>query len=154
MPETLLLRQGTDSDGGWLYQLYCTTMRVYIEKTWGWDETFQRNGFKSNLSPDRFKIIVCNKKDAGAFLVNEEEGYFWIEMILIHPAMQRRGIGTQIIKMLQTKSQNHQKALKLSVIRLNPAIHFYRRLGFVVYEEDDAFIKMQWVKNYPSNPIL
>ena len=138
------IRHGTQSDENWLYQLYCLTLRAPIEKTWGWDEQFQRNGFKSNLAPEKFNIIVVNGVDTGAYLVNEEEDHLWIEMLLIQPDMQRQGIGTKILQLLKVESQRRQKPIKLSAIKVNPAIQFYRRLGFVVYEEDDAFFKMQW----------
>ncbi len=140
----MLIRQGTKFDESWLYQLYCTTMRMHIEKTWGWDEQFQRGGFKNNLLPDKFKIVVLDGNDIGAYLVDEEEEHFWIEMLLIQPDMQKQGVGTKILNMLQAESQKHQKPLRLNVIKVNPAIQFYSRLGFVVYEEDDAFYKMEW----------
>jgi ribosomal protein S18 acetylase RimI-like enzyme len=140
----LQIRQATQSDESWLYQLYCTTMRAYIEKTWGWDEQFQKNSFKSNLAPEKFNVIVIDGKDTGAYLVNEEDDHLWIEMLLIQPDVQRQGIGTKILQMLKVESQRLQKPIKLSAIKANPAIQFYRRLGFVVYEEDDAFFKMQW----------
>ena len=146
------IRQGSPSDASWLYLLYCTTMRVHIENTWGWDEKFQRNGFKSNLPPEKFKIIALNEKDVGAFLVDEEPDHFWIEMLLVQPDMQGRGIGTKILKMLQVVSQKHQKPIKLSVIKTNPARHFYHRLGFQVYDEDDAFFKMKWGSDAGGKP--
>lgn len=139
------IRQGSKSDEGWLYQLYCATMRVHIEKTWGWDEQFQRNGFIKHLSPEKFKIVVVKGNDAGAYLVTEEEDHFWLEMLLISPTNQNQGIGIRIINRLKNESRKSHKPLKLSVIKVNPAKQFYLRLGFEVYEQDDAFYKMEWV---------
>lgn len=146
------IRLAAISDKEWLYTLYCSTMRKYIEKTWGWDEEFQKNGFKTNLHPTKFKIIVVNGNEVGAYVINEESGHYWLEMILITPKMQKYGLGTAIIDKLQTDSEKGGKPLKLSVLKVNPAKEFYSRLGFHVYDEDDSFYKMAWAYNNQIQP--
>lgn len=146
------IRQAMISDEEWLYTLYCSTMRTYIEKTWGWDEDFQKDGFKTNLHPTKFTIIVVNGNGVGAYVLNEKSDHHWLEMILITPKMQKNGLGTAIIDKLQTDSVKGRKPLKLSVLKVNPAKEFYSRLGFYVYDEDDSFYKMAWAYNKPIQP--
>ena len=135
-------RQASDLDEEWLYDLYCTTMRTYIEKTWGWDETFQKNGFRTNLCPTKFNIVVVGDEDVGAYLMNEEPDHYWLEMMLIDPMWQRKGLGSNIIRGLQVSADQNDRLLKLSVIKVNPVKDFYTRLGFEVYEEDQHFYKL------------
>lgn len=139
-------RQATDLDGKWLYDLYCLTMRKPVEETWGWDEAFQKNGFKTNLRPTKFSIAVVGDNDVGAYLLNEEPGYYWLEMMLIAPAWQRKGLGGQIIKNLQVLAGQNNRPIRLSVIKINPVMEFYTRFDFEVYDEDQSFFKLVWRK--------
>ena len=137
-------RQATNLDEEWLYDLYCTTMRTHIEKTWGWDPVFQKNGFKTNLFPIKFNIIVVGQSDVGAYLVNEEPDHYWLEMMLIAPDWQRKGLGSKIIRDLQETAVQNDRPIKLSVIKVNPVSEFYSRLGFETYDEDESFFKLVW----------
>jgi len=138
------IRQAGISDEAWLYALYCSTMRAHIEKTWGWVDEFQENGFKTNLHPAKFKIVVVNGEDVGAYLVNDVSDHYWLEMLLVAPEIQKCGLGTAIVSSLQHASTKGGKPLRLSVLKVNPAKAFYSRMGFHVYDEDDAFFKMAW----------
>jgi len=40
------LRPAEDADHQFLYELHRLTMRDVIEKTWGWDEAWQRTDFE------------------------------------------------------------------------------------------------------------
>jgi len=140
-------RQGVIADKEWLYKLYYSTMHKYIEQTWGWDEEFQRNGFQTNLHPTKFRIVIVNDDDVAAYLVNEEDNHYWLEMLLVSKKMQGKGLGTAIIKKLQSQSEKVCKLLKLSVLKVNPAKEFYSRLGFCVYDQDRSFFKMKWAYN-------
>ena len=137
-------RRATSLDKGWLYELYCLTMRTHIEKNWGWDEAFQQNGFKTNLHPTKFNIVVVGKSEVGAYLVNEEPDHYWLEMILIVPEWQGRGLGSEIIRRLQVVAEQNDKPIKLSVIKVNLVMEFYTRLGFEVYDQDQAVFKLVW----------
>ena len=140
-------RQGVIADKEWLYKLYYSTMHKYIEQTWGWDEEFQRNGFQTNLHPTKFRIVIVNDDDVATYLVNEEDNHYWLEMLLVSNKMQGKGLGTAIIKKLQSQSEKDCKLLKLSVLKVNPAKEFYSRLGFCVYDQDRSFFKMKWAYN-------
>ncbi len=146
-------RQGVIADKKWLYKLYCSTMRAYIEQTWGWDEEFQRKGFQTNLHPTKFRIVIVNDNDVGAYLVNEENNHYWLEMLLVCKKMQGKGLGTAIIKKIQAQSEKNDKPLKLSVLKVNPAKEFYSSLGFCVCDQDESFFKMKWAYSKPIQPM-
>jgi len=46
-------RQATNSDLQWLWKTYKSLLKEYITEQWGWDESFQYEGF--TLTPT-FKI--------------------------------------------------------------------------------------------------
>lgn len=143
------IRQGSISDEDWLYKLYCSAMREYVEQTWGWDDEFQRNGFQTNLHPTNFQIIDVNDDDVGAYIIIEEDDHYWLEMLLISGRMQGKWLGTAIINKIQAEAEESGKPLKLSVLKVNPAKGFYSHLGFYVYAQDESSLKMKWAHNKP-----
>ncbi len=138
------IRNGNYLDSKWLYDLYCSTMKTYVEETWGWDEEFQRNGFIKKLPPEKFCIIAKNGADIGAYFIIYNDDHLKLEMLIVDPGEQNQGIGTFIMKMLQRESKEANTPLRLNIIKVNPVKSFYLELGFLVYEEDKELIKMEW----------
>lgn len=137
-------RYGTAADKSWLYDLYCETMKPYIEATWGWNESFQLRGFEGHLSPPVWQIISDGQHDLGGFVLKEETDHLWLEMIIIAPAYQQRGIGRAIINLIKKRAIDKQRPIRLSIIKANPVVPFYQKLGFKQYDEDTAFYKFEW----------
>ncbi|MBK8816142.1 MAG: GNAT family N-acetyltransferase [Methylococcaceae bacterium] len=137
------IRKGKTSDKQWLFELYSLTLRAAIEATWGWDVEFQFNLFSEHLQPEKFEILLIEDKPIGGFYVVQHADHFWLEMLLIHPGYQGRGIGKRIVRQIQRTSASKNKVLKLCVIKANPVRLFYEKLGFKVYDEDKAFYQMR-----------
>ncbi len=138
------IRNGKSSDSKRLYDLYCSTMKTYVEETWGWDEDFQRNGFIKKLPPEKFCIIVKNGADIGAYFIIYNNDHLKLEMLIVDPGEQNQGVGTLVMKMLQRESKEAKKPLRLNIIKVNPVKSFYLELGFLVYEEGKELINMEW----------
>jgi len=140
----LKLRSGNQYDKEWLYNLYCRTMRPCIEATWGWNEKFQVDGFSSNLAPSMFRIITIDEQNIGGFCLKEKKYYFYLELILIDPIHQKKGIGKIAMNHMMSIANNKNLPLKLSVIKKNIVKGFYEKLGFFQYDEDEDFYRMEW----------
>jgi GNAT superfamily N-acetyltransferase len=137
-------RPGTDADVDWLYPLYKLCLRPAISRTWGWDEGFQTASFRTHLSPKKFTVLMLDGKDIGGFMLVEHADHLWLEMLLIHPEYQKKGIGAGVIQQLQRQAAAVGKPLKLCVIKANPVKGFYEKLGFRLYQEDGAMYFMTW----------
>ena len=59
------LRQARDGDREWLYALHCATMRDVVERTWGWDEAWQRFYFESRFAPAGISVVTVEGRDVG-----------------------------------------------------------------------------------------
>ena len=140
----LKLRNGSQSDQKWLYDLYCRTMRPCIETTWGWNEEFQVYGFSSNLAPSTFRIITIDEQDIGGFCLKEKDDHFYLDIILIDPIHQKKGVGKSAMNHMMGIAKNKNLPLKLSVIKKNIVKEFYEKLGFLQYDEDEEFYRMEW----------
>ena len=64
-----------------------------------------------------------------------------LSKIYIHPSLQRKGIGKQMMRYIEkVMVSSNMRILELNVNRHNPAIEFYKRLGFEIIEEEDIDI--------------
>lgn len=144
-PLKIALRQGAESDTPWLYQTFKRTMREYIDRTWGWDELLQSHSFADILPAKSFIIAAHKRRDVAALNVREKTDHLWLEMILVLPELQGHGIGKQLLEHAQALARMAEKPLRLSVLRVNPAQHFYRHMGFVDSGDDEWSFKMEWL---------
>jgi len=62
--------------------------------------------------------------------------------MFVDVTFQRRGIGTEVIKRLFGEANEFNLAVRLNVVRINPARRLYERLGFRVTREDDRKLSM------------
>ncbi len=128
----------------WLYESFKRTMQDYIRDTWGWDELLQSHSFQDNLPPRSFTIAMLDDIHVGAFNLREKPDHLWLEMLLVPPEFQRQGIGTQLLNVAKLRAAKADKPMRLSVLKRNPAQHFYARMGFTQQDEDIWSIRMQW----------
>jgi len=135
---------GKTSDKEWLYNLYQNAMKPCIKATWGWNEEFQSNGFDNNLKPTDWKIIKNGLERIGGFVLKESNDHLWLEMIIIKPEYQQKGVGRRVLTYIQSIAKEKSLPLRLSIIKANLVRPFYLKLGFCQYDEDDSFYKMQW----------
>ena len=61
----------------------------------------------------------------------------FVAQMFVDGPFQRRGIGTEVMKRLIGEANESNLAVRLNVVRINPARRLYERLGFRVTHEDD-----------------
>lgn len=59
------------------------------------------------------------------------------------PEAQGRGIGAALVRGLQAEARVAGMPLKLKVLKTNPALRLYQRLGFAIVGEDEHGWEMQ-----------
>ncbi len=128
----------------WLYDTFKRTMQGFIEGTWGWDELMQSHSFEDHLPANTFVIAAIAQVDIGALNVREKADHLWLEMVLVLPEYQSKGYGRALIEHAQALAIKAQKPLRLSVLKLNPAQEFYRKMGFENCGSDQWSQKLQW----------
>jgi len=133
------LRDVTEADRDWLYDLNRAAMRDYVIQTWGaWDEVFQRSHFDDHFTTLDQQIIVVDGADAGVLIVHHEPTRLVLGEIQLLPDYQSRGIGTAVVRDLLARAASAALPLELQVLKVNPARALYERLGFAVVGETDT----------------
>ncbi len=137
------LRQATNDDFIFLYQLHRESLRGYIEATWGWQEEWQKDHFTRKFNPQNRQIIRIDGQDAGVIAIEQRGEERYIALIEILPAYQKRGVGTAIIRRQINAAHSEGLPLSLHVLKTNKlARQLYERLGFVVIQDEDVRYKM------------
>ena len=133
--ENLSLRPATAVDSEFAYTTTRDTMRDYTLATWGkWSEEDVRRRTNENIAAGATSIILLGDTPIGIRVVEREADCIRLAQLYILPAYQRLGIGSRLIAQLLAEARAAGLPLRLRVLRVNPAFHLYRRLGFKVVD--------------------
>jgi GNAT superfamily N-acetyltransferase len=67
----------------------------------------------------------------------EKGGAVFLAQLFIERDLRQRGIGTDVVKWLIEEAARAGRALTLGVVKTNPALRLYERLGFRTTHEDE-----------------
>jgi len=146
--EDLNLRPGHEKDSKFIYMVKKTTLKHYIEQTWGsWDEKFQFSRHNENFISDGYQIIQFKGIDIGVQKIQEDNESVEIDIIEILPEYQNKGIGTQLLNNIINISTENNKFVSLQVLKANTrALKLYKHLGFHVINKNDTHLRMKLLK--------
>jgi ribosomal protein S18 acetylase RimI-like enzyme len=72
-----------------------------------------------------------------------DDGGIFLGSIYVVPEMQRKGIGSRVIRSLLVLDRQKSKPVTLAVMTMNPAYALYERLGFRITHEDEHTVYMR-----------
>ncbi|MFX1251599.1 MAG: GNAT family N-acetyltransferase [Promethearchaeota archaeon] len=133
------IRDAQPEDLEQVFQLAYSEMDEILQsafkKTGGFNWKIWKDGLKQALYlPDEAVKIIETSSDPKQFIgfywASSEE-IIWLTSLVIAPLWQRRGIGKQIMNLIEkTLHTKNQKFIELGVQDENSAINFYKKLGF------------------------
>jgi len=130
------VRDARPADVDFARALYFETMRGMIEPLFGWDQRRQEESFAGWFDLQQASIIMADGRDVGWMQVRANEREIFLGSLYVIPEMQRLGIGTHVLRELIAQSTLSSRPLTLAVMKNNPAIRLYERLGFRLTHED------------------
>jgi ribosomal protein S18 acetylase RimI-like enzyme len=142
-PVPISLRPANVDDREFLWRLHRATMREYVDKTWGWDDNWQRERFDEQFDPALLQIIEWVRQPVGYVSVRREADEILLASIEVAPEFQNRGIGSRLVLGLLDEANREQLAVRLFVLKVNPARRLYERLGFQCIEETETHYVMR-----------
>jgi ribosomal protein S18 acetylase RimI-like enzyme len=136
---SIVLRQATPADSDFAYHVKKVALGEYVKKTYGrWDEAFQRSFHERQWEPAGTQMIVVNGTDVGWVWCTHHADHLSVDGIYILPQYQGRGIGTYLLTRLRNDALRAEKAVRLWVMKVNPAVEFYKHRGFSVMGETET----------------
>jgi GNAT superfamily N-acetyltransferase len=95
------------------------------------------------------QIIEFNGVPVGRWIVDRSENETFLVDIALLPEFRNLGLGSSLLRNLQAEG----KKIALHVIRSNPAVNLYQRLGFIFVGEEAFYATMEWspvaAQNFP-----
>ena len=93
----------------------------------------------------QWQIIVVAGADAGRLVLDQCSGDHRIVDITLHPDFRGRGIGTEVLRTLQSAAADAGCVLSIHVEHQNRARRLYERLGFhPVPGDSEVYQLMEW----------
>jgi ribosomal protein S18 acetylase RimI-like enzyme len=154
MTESISLRNAGNEDRAFHFTLY-RDVRESEMAAWGWPaaqrEAFlkmqfegQRRGYEAVYPNASNMIVMLDGLPIGRRLVADmTEGIQLVDIALL-AQYRNRGIGSGLLRQLLAECEAGGRSLNLQVLRGNPAMRLYQRLGFIEISSDQMYIQMQW----------
>jgi ribosomal protein S18 acetylase RimI-like enzyme len=136
------LRDATQHDVPFLKELRRTTMQRVIENHYPWKEEAQHERVLAHF--ECAKLVRIDGRNVGLLKVVYSDSEVLLSQIQLLPEWQRKKVGTTLITKLQGECATTNRSLSLHVMRSNPAIGLYRKLGFEIESSDVHSHTMRW----------
>jgi ribosomal protein S18 acetylase RimI-like enzyme len=149
----LARRPATDLDDAFLGTLYAST-RDDLDAL-GWSEE-QRSGFcvsqwaaqrasyRSAYPSARDEIVELDGVAVGRLLVDTTPAEVTVVDVALVPDARAQGIGSTMLGEVIGGARARQQLVTLHVLRSNPALRLYLRLGFAVVGEHGLHLQLSW----------
>ncbi|WP_282940360.1 GNAT family N-acetyltransferase [Paenibacillus sp. RC67] len=148
----------TPDDDPFLYDLYANVRNEEIS-AFGWNDTekqaflgmqfeMQQRSYRMQYPNAEHRIVQLDGRPIGRLITAEAAQ----SMLLIDISMlldyRNQGIGTRLIRELQSQAVALDKSVQLHVRIGNPAKSLYERLGFRVHQSTEVYEAMEWQPAY------
>jgi ribosomal protein S18 acetylase RimI-like enzyme len=137
-----VLRPARPEDFDYCARLYFEGMESTIKEL-NLDMDGQIAGFRQRWNVTQVRIITLDGADIGWLQSFVEDDTLFLGQLFVDRTLRGRGIGTQLIKGLIEEAARAGRAVTLGVVKSNPALRLYERLGFGTTHEDERKFYMR-----------
>ena len=152
---TLAVRPAEPVDEIFLYDLYSAVRGpefALVPITPAQREELIRMQFRAQMAAYTYSypnscyhVVLLDGKPVGRLWVAPADNELHLVDIAVHPSLQRKGIGTVLIRRLQQEAAKARLPIRCCVFRFNPgSLLFHQRLGFTIMREDEMHYYMEW----------
>jgi ribosomal protein S18 acetylase RimI-like enzyme len=150
---TISLRPFHPDDQEFLFELYAST-RLHEIAGFGWPPTQQEmflrmqfnaqyRSYEAAYGQAEHQIVEQDSKPVGRIMVLWEKDFALLVDIALLAEYRGRAIGGELLHDLIRKCTSAGVPLRLQVLKTNPALRLYQRLGFATTGEDQMYIQME-----------
>jgi GNAT superfamily N-acetyltransferase len=107
------------------------------------DRDAQANSFDQQWELAQVRILMVDGSDVGWIQSTTREDELFLAQIFVDRPFQSQGIGTQVMNRLIAEAAEAGQAMCLNVVKINPALRLYERLGFRITGGDDRKFYMK-----------
>lgn len=137
------LRPATYGDFPFTLELYVSSMKPLLRALDAWDAEKAEVAFRGYFIPDEIKIVQLDGKDIGWLQVSISEKELCLDQVHLLEEARGKGIGTCLINSVIDAATKQGRDVSLSLIKGNPSLELYKKLGFGLVGEDDTKFHMR-----------
>ena len=142
--EELTLREARPADGEFLLSLAREAYRVVLTRQFdGWKETVHGTRFLEKVATMPFMVAELDGKPIATVSTSLHADHLRVNEIIVLPALQNRGIGSRLLLRELERARAAGVPVRLHTLRLNRAVQFYERHGFVITGRRDEYIDLE-----------
>jgi GNAT superfamily N-acetyltransferase len=141
-PMRITLRHAVAEDFEDCQRLYFAGMKNLIEEL-GLDMAAQTATFSEQWALEQVRIISADGSDVGWLQTDVREEGVFVGQLFVDGPSQGQGIGTEVMKQVIREAAGLNQAVSLAVVKINPALRLYKRLGFRITHHDDRKFYMR-----------
>jgi len=144
----------SSADEPFLYRTYASTRSDEMALT-GWNaeqqDAFlrmqfeaQRRSYLMQMPDAEYWLIRRNEIAVGRLILNRRPEEIHIVDIALLTEFRKSGVGSALMNAIMREASETAKCVGLYVERFNPALQWYRRLGFEAVSEGPIYLEMVW----------
>jgi len=137
----LTLRKADRSDLDFARRITKENLGEFIDRhLGGWDSRKFDGGFR----PGEDEMIVVGIECVGFLSAAVREEVLYIGNLQIRSEFQRKGIGREVMRRLEARAmEGGLRRVEFNVFSVNPAMEFYRKLGYSVGSVSGPLLRMR-----------
>jgi GNAT superfamily N-acetyltransferase len=137
MPDTWRFGPVNEADFEPLLALRIDVMREHLERVFRYKPSRARRLFREQFDEPGLRLILVGDEVAGCVGFRTGEDEIKIDSFYLERRFQNRGLGAVILKVLLAEADALNVPVRLEVLHGSPADRFYRRHGFVKFDQDE-----------------
>ena len=138
MTGAIAFRPAGEADFETLLDLRIRVLRPHLERVGRFDPERARRYFRAGYDPAHLRLILVDGAFAGCVALKPEGDGLVLEHFYLDDAVQGRGIGGAVLRLLIAEADAAGLPIRLGVLKGSPAARLYLRHGFV-WTHDEPF---------------
>jgi ribosomal protein S18 acetylase RimI-like enzyme len=131
-----VLRPARPEDLDYCARLYFEGMETIIKEL-NLDMAAQVAGFRQRWDVMQVRIVTLGGTDIGWLQSFVKDDALFLGQLFVDKGSRGQGIGTELVKALIEEAASADLAVTLGVVKTNPALRLYERLGFRITHDDE-----------------
>ena len=142
--DDVTVRAATAADAPFLLALARAAYREVVSLQFGgWDEAVHGARYSEKIATLPFRIAESNGEPVATVSSSVHDDHLRVNELVVLPSLQNRGLGSFLLLREIEHARRMGLPVRLNTFRLNRALRFYERHGFVVTARGDVKIDLE-----------
>jgi GNAT superfamily N-acetyltransferase len=139
------LREANAADAAFLLDLAREAYREVLAVQFsGWEDAVHGRRFAEKIASLPFFVAELEGARVAAVSSSLHVDHLRVNELVVLPVFQNRGLGSELLARELETARKAGLPVRLHTFRLNRAVRFYQRHGFVVTGRRDDYIDLEW----------